>query len=171
MVSLTVIFESMARYIFKISLVLGALALFSSCSEEKNESVEYTVYQVGFRATLGTAVVQDLENGKIRIDLTLNPFVDGAYPAHLHFGGINTVGELAYRLNDMDGLTGKSTTILDNVELSDGSILTYEKLLEMDGSIKVHMADALQKSAVLAYGNIGKNDNYLSSGVTICVGH
>ena len=78
---------------------------------------------------------------------------------------------MAYRLENVDGSTGLSTTILDNVELSDGSILDYDKLLEMDGSIKVHLNSELFKNTVLAFGNIGKNDNYLASGITMCTGH
>ncbi len=153
-------------------IVLSVLFTLGSCAEQEPQTVDYSLYQISFsQPTLGNVAVTDLDNGKIEVNIELNPFSKGSYPAHLHFGGINTVGELAYRLNDVDGETGKSRTVLDNVELSDGTVLTYEKLLEMDGSIKVHYAQSRLKDAVVAYGNIGKNDNYFSNGITVCVGH
>ena len=64
-----------------------------------------------------------------------------------------------------------SSTILENVKLSSGEIFTYDLLQEMNGSVKIHLSDDLFKHVVLAYGNIGANENYLSDGVTVCTGH
>ena len=155
----------------KYLVVIVILFMTFGCSEEEPRERVYSLYQSGFTPTNGTVATTDLGGGKLRITINLKPFVAGQYPAHLHFGTITEVGELAYRLENVDGSTGLSTTILDNVELSDGSILDYDKLLEMDGSIKVHLNSELFKNTVLAFGNIGKNDNYLASGITMCTGH
>lgn len=161
-------FDSMKNLL----LLLVIASLLTSCKEEaERPATEYIIYQIGYMRAQGTVTVTDLDVGKIAVEVQLVPFQDGSYPTHLHFGSINLVGELAYRLNDLDGKTGKSRTVLDNVELSDGTLLTYDLLMEMDGSIKVHMAQPELKDAVVAFGNIGKNDNYLSSGISICTGH
>lgn len=159
--------KMIARY-----LLIATIILIASCAEQEPRGTDYSIYQISVsRPTIGNISVTDLDNGKMSIEIQLNPFSKGSYPTHLHFGGINTVGELALQLNDLDGETGRSKTVLNNVELSDGSMLTYERLLEMDGSIKVHNAANNLKNAVVAYGNIGKNDNYLTSGITVCIGH
>lgn len=157
----------------KILLPLSLLAvLLGACSTENEvPELEYSIYQIAYLPSLGNVYVRDLGEGQLEIEININPIVEGKYPAHLHFGSINTVGELAYRLTDLDGATGTSRTVLRNVELSNGEILTYDNLLEMDGSIKVHMADAEFKDAVIAYGNIGRNDNLLTSGIAVCIGH
>jgi hypothetical protein len=157
--------------IFSILILFGIL-MSSSCQEEdKIPETAYSIYQSGFTPTNGDVTVSDLGGGKLQVKIQLRPFVPGQYEAHLHFGDIREVGELAYRLNDVDGETGFSKTILDRVELSNGEVLTYERFLQMDGSIKVHMSGELFKNTVLAYGNVGKNDNYLSAGITACTGH
>jgi hypothetical protein len=129
------------------------------------------LYQAGFTPTQGAATITDLGSGKLKVEIKLNPFIKGRYPAHLHYGDIREVGELAYRLTDVDGETGKSVTILDRVEMTNGEILTYDLLMEMNGSIKIHLNSELFKNTVLAYGNVGINDNYLSNGITACTGH
>lgn len=141
------------------------------CKEEEPPKTVYSLYQAGFTPTNGSATITDLGGGKLKIEINLNPFVKGQYPAHLHFGDIREVGELAYRLQDVDGTTGQSVTVLDRVELSNGEILTYDMLMEMNGSIKVHLNSELFKNTVLAYGNVGENDNFLSNGITVCTGH
>ena len=158
------------RGIIKI-LLLGVVLMFSACRQEEIVEKNYFLYQAGFVPTSGNAKVTDLGEGGIQITIQLKPFVSGQYPAHLHFGDINQTGELAVRLSDLDGKTGKSVTILKDQVMSNGEVLTYQKFLEMNGSIRVHTNDLLNKSVVLAYGNVGKNDNYLDSGLTICIGH
>ena len=158
----------MMRKLILLFLVVGMF----SCGEDENQrETVYTMYQVGWRPTTGSVVITDLGNGKIEVNVKLQSIQEGQYQAHLHFGSINELGELAYRLTDLDGQTGKSRTILDNVELSDGSLLTYDMLLQMDGSVKIHDKDPLIKNTVVAFGNIGENDNFATGGITVCIGH
>ena len=150
--------------------ILLILLCFFSC-KEKNRSIQYNIYQISFQPTIGTIYVNDLGEGRVEIDIQLTPIVDGKYPTHLHFGNTNIIGKLAYQLSDLDGKTGRSRTVLNNVKLSNGEILTFDKVLEMDGSIKIHMDTFTLKDAVIAFGNVGKNDNSLTLGMSVCTNH
>ncbi|MDH5609732.1 MAG: hypothetical protein OEY56_09630 [Cyclobacteriaceae bacterium] len=157
----------------------GWIVLFSLLAcEPASESVDYLrqskylLHRAGYYPVRGDVVFTELEPGKLEVVITLeNTEEKYDFPAHLHFGSINEVGELAFKLEDVVGTTGKSVTILDQVPLSTGEILTYDLLRQMNGSIKIHLADGMFSNIVLSYGNIGINQNYITDGVTICVGH
>jgi hypothetical protein len=102
--------------------VFGFIALmfiFSACKEDnayqpEDRELAYLLHQAGNAPVKGTVVFTELNEGKVRVDITLENTPEGFYfPAHLHFGGIGEVGELALQLNDVDGKTGRSTTVLD----------------------------------------------------------
>ena len=132
----------------------------------------YVIHRAGYDPVRGLVTFTELAPGKIQVEINLENTDDRYdFPAHLHFGTINEVGELAFKLHDVTGNTGVSSTILENVKLSSGEIFTYDLLQEMNGSVKIHLSDDLFKHVVLAYGNIGANENYLSDGVTVCTGH
>ena len=152
-------------------LLLCVVIVFSACNQEEVVEKNYWLYQTGFQPSIGNATITDLGQGEIKISIQLNPFIPGQYPAHLHFGDINETGELAVRLADLDGETGQSVTILKNEVMSNGEVLTYEKFLDLNASIRVHSSDPLNKNLVMAYGNVGNNDNFLDSGLTTCIGH
>ncbi len=162
----------MKQVIFSL---LALITLACSTNEEPENIIREQTYLL-HRATQtrinGTATVTELGPGRVKITIQLQNTAAGfAHPAHLHFGSIEEVGELAYKLNDVDGATGKSETVLDQVTLEDGSVLDYLMLQEMNGSIKVHMNDSFFKPFVLTYGNIGQNENFLFDGAATCTGH
>jgi hypothetical protein len=174
---------SLRRYIdmmrpLKPSFFLLTILLIAAfgCSEKddqpiKNTSV-YTIYRANYNPVSGEVKVTEIDPGVLEIKIALqNTDPAGNHPAHLHFGSVKEVGELAFALNPVDGATGISTTVLKEVQLSNGDILTYDRFREMDGSIKIHMDDDYYKNMVLAFGNIGKNKEYLFGGVAICTGH
>ncbi len=132
----------------------------------------YFLHRAGYEPVRGDVTFTELAPGKIQVEISLvNTDERFDFPAHLHFGSINEVGELAFQLSDVSGNTGKSVTVLDQVELTDGQIFTYDLLQQMNGSVKIHLSNDLFKHVVLAYGNVGANENYLSDGVTVCTGH
>ncbi|MEO9474822.1 MAG: hypothetical protein ABJG41_04795 [Cyclobacteriaceae bacterium] len=148
--------------------------LMFSCQQKAAEPRQKTYYinRANLNNVRGEAVFEELAPGKIKVVISLTGISPEAkHPAHLHFGSVREVGELAFALNPVDGATGNSVTILDQVELSNGEPFTYELLDEMNGSIKIHMNDNLFKHMVLAFGNIGKNEDYFFDGVAVCTGH
>jgi hypothetical protein len=164
-------FDLMRNTIFKLLFVLVGLGFFGCEQSDEPRKKEYWLFQAGFTPTSGLVTFTDMGNDRIKIDIKLKPFLAGNYPAHLHYGDINELGELAIRLEDVDGETGKSVTILDRARLSNGDLLTYEALVAMNGSIKIHSSSELFKHVVVAFGNVGANDEYAASGLATCVGH
>jgi hypothetical protein len=153
--------------------ILLVFLLITSCQQDQTEPRKKTYYmnRANLNQVKGTAVFEELSPGKIKVEIKLsNILPDAEHPAHLHFGSVREVGELAFALNPVGG-SGKSVTILDQVTLSNGEPFTYELLDEMNGSIKIHMNDNLFKHMVLAFGNIGKNEDYFFDGVAVCTGH
>jgi hypothetical protein len=159
------------RY-FLLLVILGSAACQSNSPEEELDTHSYNLFRAGYEPVYGEVVFTDLGVQKVGITITLqNTDARFDFPAHLHFGSITEVGELAFRLNDVDGETGISHTVLENVELSSGEVFTYAMLDEFNGSVKIHLADGVFGQFVLSYGNIGANENYLSDGVSVCTGH
>ncbi len=156
--------------------ILFSVFLFISCDEqEEKEELRasiYTIHRANFNPIQGEVVVTETSPGILKIEITLsNTDPKMEHPAHLHFGSVSEVGELAFSLNPVVGATGKSITTLDKVLMSNGELLTYDRFLELDGSIKVHMNDNFFKHMVLAFGNVGKNEQYFFDGLAVCTGH
>lgn len=157
-------------------LSLLILPLFFGCEPADDSaalrSTIYTLYQANYNPTSGELKVTELSPGVLEFRINLkNTNANIEHPAHLHFGTVSEVGELAFALNPVDGTTGKSVTVLDRVLMSDSSVLTYDSFLTMDGSVKIHMNDNFFRHIVLASGNVGKNEEYFFTGVSVCTGH
>lgn len=151
------------------------LLVAGACQKVDEPSVREETYQLHkatFNPTSGTATIRELAPGKLEFIIELKHTFEGLdHPAHLHFGTISEVGELACKLNPVIGATGKSVTVLDHITLSNGEVLGYDLLQEMNGSIKIHMNDNYFSKFVISYGNIGQNENYAFEGVSTCTGH
>jgi hypothetical protein len=157
-------------YFTVVSFVLSACNPTNTVTEEEKRT--YNLFRAGFEPVYGTVVFNDIEPGKVGVTIQLeNTDERYDFPAHLHFGAITEVGELAFRLSDVDGATGTSYTELNQVSLSSGEVFTFDMLDNFNGSVKIHLADGLFSNVVLSYGNIGANENYLSDGMSICTGH
>lgn len=155
-------------------LGLGVVLMLVSCGEEDAPLREstYLLHRVGTTPINGTVTFVELSNEQIRVDIALENTVDGIpFPAHLHFGNIGETGELAFRLTDVDGATGLSTTILDRAELLNGSQFSFDFLQEMNGSVKIHLNDSFFRNIAIAAGNIGTNRNSVTAGIAVCTGH
>ncbi len=158
----------------KLVFILVSIAILNSCQQKEDNPREktYFLHRANLNPVSGKVTFTELSPGKLQVLITLtNTSPDITHPAHLHFGSVSEVGELAIALNPVDGKTGKSVTILDQVELTSGDILNYDMLNEMNGSVKIHMNDTFFSHMVLAFGNIGKNEDYTFDGVAVCTGH
>jgi hypothetical protein len=156
--------------------ILFISVLVLSCNTQTEEVVEretsYYLHRAGYDPVYGRVTFTELAPGKVRVDIQLqNTDERFDFPAHIHFGSINEVGELAFQLNDVDGKTGRSVTVLDQETLSNGDIFNYDHLETLNGSVKIHMSADFFKHIVLCYGNVGANENYITDGVAICTGH
>ena len=159
-----------------VMLIVG----FSSCTSGTDElQVRETVYllhRVSTTPIEGRVTFTEVDPTTVQVAIDLTGTQPGRpFPAHLHFGTVTETGELAFRLNDVDATTGESITLLENERLTDGSLLSYDLLQEMNGSVKIHMnveAGSAFSGFVVATGNIGANNReYDPNGITVCVGH
>lgn len=155
--------------------VFSILVLFSCETKEPEvvaEELTYNLFRAGYEPVYGEVTFSDIGEGAVRATITLeNTDERFDFPAHLHFGSIAEVGELAIRLQDVDGATGQSVTDLSAVTMPNGEAFRFEMLEEFNGSVKIHLAEGVLGQYVLSYGNIGANENYFADGVTVCVGH
>ena len=158
--------------LFSLLLVLMVFSCQTNDPEAALEEKSYNLFRAGYEPVYGEVVFKDLGDGTVSVTITLhNTDERFDFPAHLHFGSINEVGELAIRLQDVDGATGKSITDLSNTTMPNGDLFRFEMLDEFNGSVKIHLAEGVLGQYVLSYGNIGANENYFADGVTVCVGH
>ncbi len=154
-----------------VGLIVGLSACNNNDGEELREST-YLLHRVGATPINGIVTFTELSPERVQVDISLENTVEGIpFPAHLHFGTIGETGELAFRLNDVEGASGSSTTILDKAELSNGEVFTYELLETLNGSVKIHLNDSYFKNVAIASGNIGTNSNSAKGGISICTGH
>ena len=157
-----------------IILFFLVVSILFSCESDEIEqpNTRYYLYRVGSIPISGHVDFTDLGNGILEVNIVLENTIEAIdHPAHLHFGNVDEQGELAFALNDVTGLTGLSVTLLDNVSLSSGEVLTYELLHKMNGSVKIHRDGKWYVNETICTGNIGKNQNGIIGSVSICNGH
>ena len=87
------------------------------------------------------------------ISLTGTP-AGGEHPAHIHANSASEGGPIIFTFNPVDGDTGVSVTEVRT--LDDGTALTYDDILVIDGYVNVHLS-ASELSTLVAQGNIGSN--------------
>ncbi|WP_396637824.1 CHRD domain-containing protein [Maribacter sp. R77961] len=117
------------------------------------------VYSLGARSNpsiSGVANMIENEDGSTLVTLKLSGTTSGnSHPSHIHFNSAAEGGAIAVTLNDVDGETGISETIVST--LDDGTAISFEQLLQFDGYINTHLS--LERLDVLiAQGDIGTNE-------------
>lgn len=109
----------------------------------------------------GTISFEEKKEGGLRATISIGATGESIlHPAHIHYGAYAKDAEMATMLKPVDGQTGKSITDIDM--LADGTRFDFEILKEFDGHVKIHGDDGPNKDLILAYGNIGKNQDALS---------
>ena len=134
-----------------------------SCSDDDGmnvppttgEAVTYQLVERSNSGVSGSATLEELDDGtsKLTIDLNGTPS-NGLHPSHIHMNTAAEGGEIIVSLNEVDGSTGMSETIISQDD--NGNMVTYQDLLNIDGYINVHLsADDL--GTIVAQGDIGQN--------------
>lgn len=143
-------------------IIIFLISLFFSCQESETLS-EFTgneaIYDLQPGSTYdvsGTATFKEKKDGSTLIQIVLlGTEGDVNLPAHLHYGDFSTPdAEIAAMLSPVLGSTGKSETII--TQLADESPITYQELIALEASIKVHLSDiGPERKIILAAGNVG----------------
>lgn len=166
----------MKKLIFGLIIVMG---LWSCTSQEPDQytgqSLEFELFKSSEFDYKGTLLVQELTSGDLEFVIQLEGARSSSsisFPSHLHFGGYDQAeAPIAQLLTPVSGNDLKSVTVLNL--LSDGSKLTFDKMKNFDGHVKIHLAnDGPDYSVILVAGNVGANFNAESvfdpSKITVC---
>ncbi|SHE50444.1 hypothetical protein SAMN05444278_102133 [Psychroflexus salarius] len=153
------------KFLKSLTILFIATSFFISCDDDDNnmapvnptgESKTYDLFERSASGVSGTAVFSEQTDGSVlvRLDVTGTP-QDGMHPSHIHMNTAAEGGAIAVSLNDVNGATGISETIV--TQTNDGDPISYQSLLEYDGYINIHLsADELE--TVVAQGDIGQNE-------------
>ncbi len=150
------------KYLVSVLLVICLIACESNekaiDSNLTGKKMVYTLYQGSDYNVSGTVTFKETTTHGTIIELNISGTEKGLFhPVHLHFDNIAGNGDIAAVLNPVEGGTGVSTTTLSAIE--NLSKITYQELLEMEASIKVHLSDtAPDKNTILVGGNVGLAD-------------
>ncbi|MCB0490962.1 MAG: hypothetical protein KDC93_00960 [Cyclobacteriaceae bacterium] len=127
-----------------------------SVSDFTGNEATYALQQTSDFAVSGTVTFKEKRDGSALILVELQG-TDGdvKLPVHLHLGDISEPdAEVAALLNPVVGSTGRSET--NFVQLANETPLSYNELIGLEASIKVHLSDVgPERDIVLAGGNIG----------------
>lgn len=141
--------------------VIGLLAACQSSAPEAesvftgNEAT-YDLQSGSPHGVTGTIVFKERRDGKVTASVQLLG-TDGTqmHPVHLHLGNLATAdADVALLLNPVNAADGKSVTTFSM--FADESQFTYEKLCDLEASIKIHLGDVGDdRNVILAAGDIG----------------
>lgn len=147
--------------------VCATLLILSACNNDDDgspepegpattgEEVVYNLAAIGNSGISGTATFAELEDNSTLITLNLTGTSSGGdHPTHIHINSAAEGGSIAMDLNNVEGGTGLSETVI--TETNDGTEITYEQLIAFDGYINVH-SSAEDLATLLAQGDIGSN--------------
>lgn len=150
--------------------------VFTACSDDDNSVSEFTgnetVYNLTPESTYysgsGTVTFKERVDQGVTIDIAMDPTGSGgSHPAHLHYGTFDVPdAEMAAMLVPVDATTGTSSTTI--YKLLDETEITFNDLMNFDGSVKVHLDDGPNKTVVLAATNIGINASMDIGDIAVC---
>lgn len=170
------------RFINLMTVFIAVLALISACNNEEESiytgrETRYTLLEGSYfeAITSGYITVKERTDQSIDIQLFLEGTLDQAiHPVHLHYGSLQDDGLVAEFLHNVEDVGDHhSQSITHLTQLADGSTITYDRFINMDGSIKVHFEeDGPLEDIILGATNIGTNyrisDLGLSGDISIC---
>jgi CHRD domain len=131
-----------------ILLVIGAVlavpAFVAAAGPSQASPLTITLATLNNSGESGTAVLTDLGNGQIKVDVTITGEpADGSHPMHIHTGQCGpTLGPVQYPLTNV--VNGTSTTTVT---------ATLASLMDGNHAINVHLSKA-QIGTYVACGNI-----------------
>jgi hypothetical protein len=147
--------------------VVGLLAInffyLASCDDDDDDKSSqkdertYTLDPLSNSGVSGTVTFKKQNAQTTLITVQLSGTQAGnSHPAHIHSGAAGSGGPIILDFNPLDGATGKSETMV--TKMNDGSNVTYEQLIALDGHVNVHLS-ATELQVMIAQGNIGSNSN------------
>lgn len=155
------------------------LLLLVACEEKVIQEEVFTGNEVVYNLQAGSAyaisgllTLKEKTDGSTLVSIVLDGTEgDVQHPVHLHMGDLGQAdADVAALLTPVEGKTGRSETILN--QLADESAITYDELVQLSASIKIHLAEAGPgRDVILAGANIGaalSSNSNARLGIAVC---
>lgn len=143
-----------------LSSVLVLAFLFLGCNKDDVEkavilqSVEYSIYDISNSNISGTATFTQEDNGSTHVLIELEGAYTSENPAYIRFNSAAEGGAVAITLKTCEcAISNTTITRFDN-----GSPITYEGLIQLNGHITIH-SGAGSQAPIVAVADIGSNSN------------
>lgn len=124
--------------------------------EETGMSKTFNLFSTSTGQPGGTVKFSEMDDGTTKVEVFVTGLNSpGSLPAHIHDNTASVGGDIAVTLQNVEGETGNSLTIVS--ALDDGTFVTYQDLINFDGHVNVH-ASVTDLSTLVAQGDIGPNE-------------
>jgi len=151
--------------IFKVMAVACVMTvLIAGCDDDDSnggpdltgESKTYVLNSVSNPDISGTVKFAERSDNTTVVTIELEGTASGdTHVAHIHENSAAETGGIIIDLNSINGSTGKSETVVK--ELNDGTAITYNELLMLNGYTNVHLSET-DLATLIAQGDIGENE-------------
>ncbi|MFK5974589.1 MAG: hypothetical protein QM485_15085 [Flavobacteriaceae bacterium] len=141
------------------TVVLLAFLIFSSCKKDDVDTVilrstEYQLSNVGGSGVTGTATFTEDSNGTTEVLIELEGSSTAENPAFIRFNSASEGGSIALTLKSCE--CSVSHTVVS--KLDDGTTISYDGLLKLDGHVSIHGGEN-NSEIIVSVTNIGANAN------------
>jgi hypothetical protein len=133
---------------------------FTSCGDDDmgNPTGNQTVFNLAEKENSGVSGVVafiELDNGTVLVRINaIGTTAGNSHPVHVHFNNWVDTGDIAIMLNDIDGATGTSETVIRTT--TENVRLRYADLENFNGYVNVHKSMA-ELEVEIAQVDIGQN--------------
>jgi Cu/Zn superoxide dismutase len=120
-----------------------------------SDEESYDLLEISGSGVSGVVTFTKRRNDETLITIILEGTVQGnQHPSHIHQNSAVNGGPILIDLDDVNGDSGISKTQVTS--LNDGTPLTYEDLINIDGHVNVHLSSE-NLGTVIAKGDVGAN--------------
>ena len=148
------------------SLFLASMIFFIGCKKDDPKAPQlpqltginkqFTLFSKSNPAISGTVTFAKRDDDATLITVQLDGTSAGAsHPAHIHANTAAETGGIVLDLTAINGASGKSETVVKT--LKDGSAVTYDQLINLNGYVNVHLSGS-DLATLVAQGDIGQNE-------------
>lgn len=147
------------KFISSLSVTVSVIMLlFLGCNKDDVaeavilQSVEYSIYDISNSGISGKATFTQEDNGSTHVLIELEGAYTSENPAYIRFNSAAEGGTVAITLHTCEcAISNTTITKLDN-----GSPITYEGLIRLNGHITIHSGVGTQ-APIVAVADIGSN--------------
>ena len=154
--------KTMFKQLTKVAMLLAITTLvLSSCKKEETpnpgpgltgKSEIYVLNAVGGSSISGAIKFEERTDNSTLISIELTG-ATGDHPTHIH---ANTAAEGGGILIDLSLINASGESVTEVTALNDGTVITYDQLIEFDGYVNVHKS-ADELGVLVSQGDIGQN--------------